>query len=87
MVDWLMSTRPSLKTPPPNPPFPVSFPEIVQAMTLLIGDVDWRAAGLLLVGSVAGAWLGAWVADRVDERILAISFAAVLTIAGVRMLF
>ncbi len=51
------------------------------------GDVDWSAAGFLLVGSVAGAWLGAWVADRVNERILAISFAAVLTIAGVRMLF
>lgn len=51
------------------------------------GDVDVRAAGLLLVGSVAGAWFGAWIAERINERVLAISFAAVLAIAGVRMLF
>jgi uncharacterized membrane protein YfcA len=51
------------------------------------GDVDWRAAGLLLVGSVAGAWLGAWAAGRINERILAITFAAVLAVAGIRMLF
>ena len=51
------------------------------------GDVDMRAAGLLLVGSVAGAWFGAWIADRINERVLAVSFAAVLAIAGVRMLF
>jgi uncharacterized membrane protein YfcA len=50
------------------------------------GSVDWRAAGLILVGSVVGAWIGAWVAGRVDERPLAITFALVLAVAGVRML-
>lgn len=51
------------------------------------GDVDWRAAGFILVGSVIGAWGGAWIAERVNERALAITFAAVLAIAGVRMVF
>ncbi len=51
------------------------------------GSVDWRAAALILVGSVVGAWIGAWIAGRVDERPLAITFALVLAVAGVRMLF
>jgi hypothetical protein len=49
------------------------------------GSVDWRAAGFILVGSVAGAWGGAWIAERINERALAITFAVVLAIAGVRM--
>ena len=51
------------------------------------GSVDWRAAGLILIGSIAGAWGGAWIADRINERALAIAFAIVLAIAGVRMVF
>jgi hypothetical protein len=50
------------------------------------GDVDWRAAALILVGSVIGAWSGAWIAERVNDRILAIAFAGVLAIAGIRMM-
>lgn len=49
------------------------------------GSIDWRAAGLILVGSVVGAWIGAWIAERVNERLLAIAFALVLAIAGIRM--
>ncbi len=49
------------------------------------GNVDWRAAGLILIGSVFGAWGGAWIAERVNERALAITFAFVLAVAGVRM--
>ncbi len=49
------------------------------------GSVDWQAAGLILVGSVVGAWGGAWIAERVNERALAITFALVLAVAGVRM--
>jgi len=49
------------------------------------GSVDWRAAGLILVGSVVGAWIGAWIAERVNERVLAVAFALVLAIAGIRM--
>lgn len=51
------------------------------------GSVDWRAAALILVGSVVGAGIGAWIAGRIDERPLAITFALVLAVAGVRMLF
>ena len=49
------------------------------------GSVDWQAAGLILVGSVVGAGGGAWIAERVNERALAITFALVLAVAGVRM--
>lgn len=49
------------------------------------GNVDWSAAGLILIGSVAGAWGGAWIAERINERALAVTFAIVLAIAGVRM--
>lgn len=48
-------------------------------------SVDWPTAGLLLVGSVVGAWIGARFAHRVNERLLAILFAGVLAIAGLRM--
>lgn len=49
------------------------------------GSVDWQAAGLILIGSVVGAWGGAWIAERVNERALAITFAFVLAVAGIRM--
>jgi uncharacterized membrane protein YfcA len=49
------------------------------------GSVDWRAAILIVAGSVVGAWGGAWLAKHVNERVLAISFSIVLVIAGVRM--
>ncbi|MEA2009863.1 MAG: sulfite exporter TauE/SafE family protein [Actinomycetota bacterium] len=49
------------------------------------GSVDWQAAGLILIGSVVGAWGGAWLAERVNERVLAMTFAFVLLVAGIRM--
>ena len=49
------------------------------------GNVNWQAAGFILIGSVVGAWGGAWVAERVNERVLAIIFAVVLAVAGIRM--
>jgi uncharacterized protein len=49
------------------------------------GSVNWHAAALIIVGSLAGAWLGAWLADRLDERFLTVSFSVLLLIAGVRM--
>ncbi|MEN8114462.1 MAG: sulfite exporter TauE/SafE family protein [Actinomycetota bacterium] len=53
----------------------------------MAGNVDWPTAGLLLAGSVVGAWVGARFARRVNERSLAIIFALVLAIAGLRMVF
>ena len=49
------------------------------------GNVDWRAAGLILIGSVVGAWGGAWIAEHVNERALAVTFAVILAVAGIRM--
>ena len=49
------------------------------------GNVDWQAAGFILIGSIVGAWGGAWIAERVNERALAITFAIVLVVAGIRM--
>ena len=49
------------------------------------GNIDWRAAGLILIGSVVGAWGGAWIAERVNERALAVAFAVILAVAGIRM--
>ncbi|MEN8234775.1 MAG: sulfite exporter TauE/SafE family protein [Actinomycetota bacterium] len=49
------------------------------------GSVDWPTAALLLAGSVIGAWIGARFAHRVNERSLAIVFALVLAVAGLRM--
>ena len=49
------------------------------------GNIDWRAAGLILIGSVVGAWGGAWIAERVNERALAVTFAVILAVAGIRM--
>ena len=50
------------------------------------GNVNWQAAGFILIGSVVGAWGGAWLAERVNERLLAITFAVVLAVAGIRMM-
>ncbi len=49
------------------------------------GNVDWHSAGLILIGSIVGAWGGAWMAERINERALAITFAVVLGVAGIRM--
>jgi len=49
------------------------------------GSVNWHAAAFIIVGSVAGAWIGAWLAHRLDERILAVSFSVLMLIAGIRM--
>jgi len=51
----------------------------------LSGSVDWRVAGLILIGSVVGAWIGAWLAHHLNERVLAIAFSILLLVAGVRM--
>jgi uncharacterized membrane protein YfcA len=49
------------------------------------GSVDWLAALFILSGSIVGALAGAWLADRLNERVLAVTFAFVLLVAGVRM--
>jgi uncharacterized membrane protein YfcA len=47
------------------------------------GHMDWRFAGLMAVGSVAGAFLGSWLAGRVDALFLRRLFAGVLVLLAV----
>ncbi len=49
------------------------------------GQVDWRAALVIFIGSGTGAWLGARSITRIPERTLTTAFAVVLIVAGVRM--
>lgn len=49
------------------------------------GQVDWRAALVIFIGSGTGAWLGAHSITRIPERTLTTAFAVVLIVAGVRM--
>ena len=51
------------------------------------GYVDWMAAGLVFIGAAVGAVIGARLATQLPERTLTAAFAAILLIAGARMLF
>ena len=42
------------------------------------GHVDWRLAVLIAVGSIAGAFLGSWLAGRLDAQLVRRLFAGVL---------
>lgn len=50
------------------------------------GDVDWSAALLIFIGSSVGAIAGARLTTIVPERILTAMFAALMLVAGIRML-
>lgn len=57
-------------------------------VTFGINDsVDWGTAAIVLVGSAAGAWLGARFLDRIPEWWLAGTFSLVMAVAAVRMWF
>jgi uncharacterized membrane protein YfcA len=53
----------------------------------LLGSIDWPLFGSLLVGSLPGIVLGSYVSVRVPDRALRLSLAAVLFVAGGRLLF
>jgi uncharacterized protein len=53
----------------------------------LNGDVAWLPAAVILVGGLAGAWVGAHVMQRSPSAVLQLAFAAVLMVAGVRLLW
>ncbi len=50
------------------------------------GEVNYALAGLLVLGALAGAPVGARAMSKIPERPLAIVFAAVLVLAGIRLL-
>ncbi len=48
-------------------------------------SVDWRAAGLVAIGAVTGAALGARFLHRIPARVLTRAFSALLLVAALRM--
>jgi uncharacterized membrane protein YfcA len=53
---------------------------------LLHGNVDLRAMGWLLLGSVPGVLVGSQVTVRLPDRLLRVGLATVLTLSGVKLL-
>ena len=51
-----------------------------------LGSVDWAVFASLICGSVPGVILGSLVASRVSERVIRPTLAAVLLVAGGRLL-
>lgn len=52
----------------------------------LEGEVRWGPAGLLLIGAVVGAYLGARIIDRIPATWLARGFVILVIVAAVRMM-
>lgn len=52
-----------------------------------IGDVNFKLAGLLLVGSIPGVIVGAPLAARVPERVFRVGLATILLAVGLRLFF
>ena len=51
---------------------------------LASGFTHWAAAGVVAVGAIGGGWLGAWLLDKVNERLLRLAVVAIgcsLTVA------
>ena len=53
---------------------------------ILAGQTDWSLVGLLLIGSLPGAWLGAHAIKRIDLRIVRGILALVVIGAGIDLL-
>jgi uncharacterized membrane protein YfcA len=53
---------------------------------VLAGQIDWSLVGLLLIGSLPGAWLGAHAIKRIDLRIVRGILALVVIGAGIDLL-
>lgn len=58
------------------------------AVRYAIGDaVAWGPAAIILVGGLAGAWIGSHVMQRTQDRRLQIAFGILLVIAGIRLMW
>jgi uncharacterized membrane protein YfcA len=51
------------------------------------GQTDWALVGLLLIGSLPGAWLGVHSIKRLDRRVIRIVLALLIFGAGINLLF
>ncbi len=52
-----------------------------------LGDVNFKLAGLLLVGSIPGVLVGTPLATRLPERAFRVGLSIVLTVVGIRLFF
>ena len=52
----------------------------------LIGSVDWRIVGALLLGSLPGISIGSYMAARVSDRFLLPVLASLLVLIGLRLI-
>jgi uncharacterized membrane protein YfcA len=59
---------------------------VTAANYALAGQTDWRLVGLLLIGSLPGAWLGARTINRVDRRLVRGILALLVIGAGIDLL-
>lgn len=53
----------------------------------LVENIDWIAAGLIVVGGVTGSTVGASIAKRVKDQWLQVIFAAVAIASALKMIF
>lgn len=53
---------------------------------LAIGNVDMRAVGWLLVGSVPGVLVGSQLTARIPDRALRVALAAILVLSGTKLI-
>jgi uncharacterized membrane protein YfcA len=51
------------------------------------GVVAWDLVGLLLIGSVPGAWLGAKAVSKIDRRIIRGVLGVLIIVAGIHLMF
>jgi uncharacterized protein len=53
---------------------------------LLLGHVDFRLLGFLLLGSLPGVWIGAHFGGKLPDRLLRLAIALVLGVVGFRLI-
>ncbi|WP_315904556.1 sulfite exporter TauE/SafE family protein [Denitratisoma sp. DHT3] len=53
---------------------------------ILMGNVDFRLLGSLLLGSIPGVWIGAHFGGRLPDAVLRMGIAVVLGVVGLKLL-
>lgn len=51
-----------------------------------LGSIDWRLLATLLIGSLPGIFIGSYLATRARDGVVRAALAAILVVAGVRLL-
>lgn len=64
---------------------PTALIAVITHYVVESGNIKWLAALFILVGSIAGAWFGAMLVERVRSAILKRLFAVLLLFVGLKM--